>query len=295
MSFEEKRERMNGYFISFFMLLILWLGSIISWGISASFLVMAPLANLIHRCIRMIPGPKSFLVLGFFLLTILILWLLHMVVTAYRQHHSLFHFINGLTFSQELPAKLKLAVDVSEITTPVEYTLDTTNLAFSYGLKSPRIVISQTIVQNLELDELIAILLHEESHCVHNDPLRIFLVRMAFSCVRQIKLIPKLVECLLLSTEITADHAAMLRLGDKSWYLASALLKIVQAEIPIPDSVAGATTVLENRINHLIDPTQKPVISILNIDYLSLATYLLLTFGTLFYSLQHLSVWFTCH
>lgn len=76
MDFIKQRLTINENFLCFFMLVILGLGSLVSWGIFASFLVMKPLANLIHRYFRMVPGPKIFLVPGLLLFTFLIVWLL---------------------------------------------------------------------------------------------------------------------------------------------------------------------------------------------------------------------------
>lgn len=285
----------NGYFLSSFMLGILGLGSIIFWGSSASFLVMEPFANLIHSCLRMIPAPKIFLLPGSLLLMILLLWLFIMAFTAYHQHRSLIRFLKGITFCSIRPQKLELAIKLSGITTPIDYTLDAGNMSFSYGLMSPRIVISQSVLQKLELDELCAILLHEESHSVHKDPMRLFLLRMFFSCARPVKIISKLLDYFLLTTEITADQFAMKRLGEKSWALGSALLKIVRADLPVPNVVIGATSVLENRIDNLIDPSRKPMLSVSSIDYVLLSAYLFLTFAFFLYSLQNLSIWLTCH
>lgn len=287
--------KLRGYFFSFLVLAILGLGSLISWSISASYLVLSPFAQFIHRCHLMLPGPKIFLIPGALLLALLLLWLLLMGITAYRQHHSLVRFLRSLTFSQKWPEKLKLAVMSSEIKTPVDYALGTLNLAFSYGLLSQRIVVSENIVQSLELEELTAILLHEEFHSRQKDPLRIFLMSMTFSYLGKIKIIANLCEYFQITAEITADRLAMLRLGNKAWSLPSALLKIIRAESYVPAHVPGAASALESRIDFLINPGQMPGMNVSKLDYIALTFYIFITLVALALSLQHLGVWVTCH
>lgn len=295
MNIKENGLRIQRCFLTFFMLTILGLGSLISWSISASFLVAAPFAGLIHRCLPMTPMSKFFLIPGLFLITVVAIWLFYAVVSGYRQHRSLLHFLKDLSFSSNWPEKLRLAVEFNKIRTPVDYTLAEHNLAFTYGLFSPRIVISKSLVQNLDPDELSAILLHEESHSMHKDPLRFFLVKMAFSCIRKIKLIPKLMESLQLNAELSADYSAMTRLGEKSWALASALLKIVQTDTAVPSISIGAATILESRIDFFINPRQRRARSLSKLDYLILGIYLLLTISVLLYTLPDLIIWAACH
>jgi len=281
--------------LTFLLLLSFGLGSFLAWGLSASFLSLALFASLIHRCQKMLSGPDLFLGLGIVVLFVLLIWLILMCLTAYYQKKSSDNYLNNLSFSPEWPEKLKLAADLAKTTIPIYYVHTLGHLAFAYGLFYQRIIISRSIVEDLDLDELIAVLLHEESHGLSKDPLRVFLVRTLFSGLRRVRLFDRLIEHFLLSMEITADNFALTRLGDKSWSLPSALLKLVEIPNVMHIDVTGAITGLDGRIDHLLNSEWRPQVQLSRLERLFLVIYLCLTLGTVYYSLQHLTVWFTCH
>lgn len=280
---------------TFLLLVSFGLGSFLAWGLSASFLSLAPFAKLIHSCKEMLSGPDLFLGLGIVIFLVLLIWLILMCVTAYYQKKSLDNYLNNLMFSPKCPEKLKLAADLAKTTIPIYYVHTLDHLAFAYGLFYPRIIVSRSIVENLELDELIAVLLHEESHGLRKDPLRIFVIRTLFSGLRRVRPFDRLIEHFLLAMEISADKFALKRLGDKSWSLPSALIKLVEVPNAMPINVTGAITGLNGRIDHLLDSEWRPQVQLSRLERLFLVLYLCLTLGTVYYSLQHLTVWFTCH
>ena len=281
--------------LTFLLLVSFGLGSFLAWGLSASFLMLAPFASLIHRCKKMLSGPDLFLGLGIVIFFVLLIWLILMCVTAYYQKKSSDNYLNNLSFSPDWPEKLKLAADLAKTTIPIYYVHTLDHLAFAYGLINPRIIVSRSIVENLDLDELIAVLLHEESHGLRKDPLSIFVIRTLFSGLRRVRLFDRLIEHFLLAMEITADNYALTRLGDKSWSLPSALLKLVEVPNVMPINVTGAITGLDGRIDHLLNSEWRPQLLLSRFERLFLVLYLCLTVGTVYYSLQHLTVWFSCH
>ncbi len=283
----------------FILLGILEFGSTIAWGISASYLTTAPFVRFIHRCSQMLSSPLFFLGLGALIITILLVWLLRIALTARFRKSETMRYLCSLSLITSKPAKLQSAIKAAGITTPVDYVDSADYLAFAYGFFSVRIVISSKVVELLDEVELTAVILHEQSHCLQKDPLRIFLVQTFFAAFAHLPIFKPMIDYFILTMEINADNYALKHLGEQDWSLAAALLKLLKIQ-PVSSSTfgdlsVGATTLLDGRIEHLLNSEWYPRFSVGKKELLSLLLYLSLALGTFTYSIQHLTTWFTCH
>jgi Zn-dependent protease with chaperone function len=98
-------------------------------------------------------------------------------------------------------------------------------LAFCFGLFRPRIGISTGLVQSLTRDELKAVLLHEDHHRRHHDPLRGLLAEVLAGTLFFLPVSAELRDLFLTSLELAADRHAVRLAGRPS--LAGALQKLL--------------------------------------------------------------------
>lgn len=98
-------------------------------------------------------------------------------------------------------------------------------LAFCFGLLRPRICLSTGLMEALADLELQAVLLHEDHHRRHYDPLRTLLVDVISLTLFFLPITRELRNMFILSAELEADRYAARRLGRPS--LAGALYKLL--------------------------------------------------------------------
>lgn len=116
------------------------------------------------------------------------------------------------TFQQ----KYSVQIQVVEFTQP---------LAFTHGFIHPQILISTSLIDLLQPQELKAVLEHEYYHCQNRDP---FKLSIWFSLSRVFSFLPisqKLYERYMIEKEIKADTFAIHKVGMKA--VASALYKVM--------------------------------------------------------------------
>lgn len=131
-----------------------------------------------------------------------------------------------------LYGELDLMHQVVTLATPIP-------LAFCFGLFKPRICLSTGLIDALSDQELKAVLLHEDFHCHHYDPLRTLL---ADSMAAVLFFLPAAAEgrdLFLTSTELAADRH-VIRLSGR-FSLAGALHKLLTHPLATQSATAGMT------------------------------------------------------
>ncbi|MFB9759328.1 M56 family metallopeptidase [Ectobacillus funiculus] len=135
------------------------------------------------------------------------------------------------TFQQ----KYSVQIQVVDFTQP---------LAFTHGFIHPQILISTSLIDLLQPQELKAVLEHEYYHCQNRDP---FKLSIWFSLARVFSFLPisqKLYERYMIEKEIKADTFAIHKVGMKA--VASALYKVM-TNVP---SSSFATAHFQNHSFH---------------------------------------------
>lgn len=156
--------------------------------------------------------------------------------------------------------KLALAAQHSGTSDMVQEIKNSQSFVFCYGVFSPRIYISSTIVHALTPRELKAVLLHEKHHIQTREPARFLFLKLltGFSIIPGIK---KLTSTYLSFAEIAADELATDNFTQKS-FLASAMDKILELEekkaIRTELALAFFSQITEERIQALSDSKYQP-------------------------------------
>jgi Zn-dependent protease with chaperone function len=149
-----------------------------------------------------------------------------------------------------LCAQLGLAHPIILLATP-------TPLAFCFGLLRPSICLSTGLLDTLSDKELQAVLLHEDHHCRHFDPLRTFVADLLAALFFFLPVASEWSACFAVSTELAADRYVMRQAGRCS--LAGALHKLLtyRGALPFPAGVGGFSgfSTLNARLAQLLDHT----------------------------------------
>ena len=128
-------------------------------------------------------------------------------------------------------------------------------LAFTMGLFRPQIVLSKGIFQQFDEHEIEAIILHEEYHLKHYDPLKIFIVTVLSDGMAYIPVMKELLYRYKTYTELLADQYAMEKMGT-TVKLGSALLKLIKQKSESLSIVTApfAENAVNLRIKQILDP-----------------------------------------
>lgn len=128
-----------------------------------------------------------------------------------------------------------------------------TPLSFCAGFRRPRIYISRGMVDELNEEELEALLIHERHHVANRVPLKILTGRFLSSILFFIPFFRDLFERYLVQEEIAADESAIQRQGHQRG-IAGVLEKLLPQQVldPVPGFAAGASGALARRIDHLL-------------------------------------------
>ena len=129
-----------------------------------------------------------------------------------------------------LCAELNLTQQVVMLATPIP-------LAFCFGLLKPRICLSTGLIDALSDQELKAVLMHEDFHRRHYDPLRMLLAESMAAMLFFLPAAAEWRDLFLTSTELAADRHAM-RLSER-FSLAGALHKLLTHPLATQFSVTG--------------------------------------------------------
>jgi Zn-dependent protease with chaperone function len=119
--------------------------------------------------------------------------------------------------------------------------------AFCAGYARPRVYLSVGALEQLDQDELRAVLAHERHHRDRRDPLRILAVEVLADALFFVPALRRLRERYAALAEVAADEAAVRRAGGDSAALASALLSFGRTENP--SVVVG---IAPERVDHLL-------------------------------------------
>jgi Zn-dependent protease with chaperone function len=124
--------------------------------------------------------------------------------------------------------------------------------SFTYGLRSPRVAISRGLAENLDLEQIAAVLLHERYHVGNHDTLKMVVARAAAVAFFFLPALPHLRSRYLAGRELAADRAALDTVGTRT--LAGALYQVLERSTPSGFGAAaalGGAEFLELRVAQL--------------------------------------------
>lgn len=148
---------------------------------------------------------------------------------AMQQRAATARLLAGLGTPRALPDRLQHKVQQLGLAGQVDYVAHPVPLSFCYGLRRPRICVSDSLVRLLDDDELTAVLLHERHHARRNDPARLLLTRALSSGVAFLPGVAAVMKSYVAATEVAADAAASAD-ADGRLALAEAMLKLARAQ-----------------------------------------------------------------
>ncbi len=160
-----------------------------------------------------------------------------------------FYLAKVLKSKKPLLRKINVLASQLNISGKIDLVNDKNISSFCYGIVSPRICISLTLVRSLKIKELKAVLAHERNHLNNRDPLKILLGQVITTMFFFIPILKDLHNFFALTKEIEADKAAVKALGDNT-HLKNALSKILNPFTPnfIPVAALAEVTNMEARI-----------------------------------------------
>jgi Zn-dependent protease with chaperone function len=127
--------------------------------------------------------------------------------------------------------------------------------ALCYGLLTPRIAITDGLLQRLKDDELRAVLLHERHHLTRRDPLRYLALQALAAGLFMVPLAAILQRWAETRIELAADRAALAVVPRGA--LAGALMAALSAPSALPAGLAPLSAT-EARIAHLSGRSARP-------------------------------------
>ncbi|HVJ47677.1 M56 family metallopeptidase [Desulfitobacterium sp.] len=271
--------------------------SLLFLGILSSYLAVAPIAKFIRECTQLITLSPVYRGVGLLAGIFFLLWLKHVIGFCIHQKRVFQSFRKGIARKEELPEGLKETAEEIGVLNKLLFVTETNPIAFTFGLFKPKIVISDCLVEMLELKELKAVLFHEKCHVMKKDPFKIFLLRALFNKVSSLGLITRLMQDFSVTMELQADKYAQRILGVEQQFLASALLKLIKFEVTPPRFAVGVTSVLEARIEHCLNHDWLPKLTLKPQDWTILGGYvaflLVVVYMTITYNQSFVSV--SCH
>lgn len=133
-------------------------------------------------------------------------------------------------------------------------------VALTVGLIAPRIIVSSGLISALDDEELEAVVLHEQSHLEHRDPLRLLAARALAAAVFYVPAARALARRHEAAVELAADEYTIVRQGH-ALALSSAMLRVLEAA-PSPAGANPFTGSLDLRLSYLLaERTHLPVVS----------------------------------
>lgn len=157
---------------------------------------------------------------------------------VYRQARAT-RQLHHLVLARQLVADEKLTRLAEQRRVQVEVVDAPEPYSFSYGLLSPRVVVSRGLLESLEPDELDAVLVHERYHVRNLDPLKILIARTLPAVFFFLPVLRELQRRYVAGRELAADRSAIRACGRHS--VAGALYKVVAGP---PSTVLGAAAAI---------------------------------------------------
>jgi len=168
--------------------------------------------------------------------------------------------INSLKYisMEDCPEIKKVTDRISQDNQPIVFYNNEKLFAFTLGILKPKIYLSTGLCSYLTQRELLAVIYHEMQHKKSKAPLKLFIVKILISFNFFIPLNRYLLARYYISSEKTADDAAVK--FSNPLELASALIKLssfntTTFRATVPAFLSGQYFI-ENRINRLLEPEQ---------------------------------------
>lgn len=157
-------------------------------------------------------------------------------------------------------------------------------IIFCFGLIKPKICVSSGFTKGLSKYELKAALLHEQHHLLVCEPIKLFIVKLIASILFFLPGLKAFIKQYFTFSELAADQWATNNFKDKA-YLVGALRKAIRwkKQMMLKDELAlafFASSVIEERVNKLIDNGYKPRFKFFNLR-LSIGILLLVSSFTM--------------
>ena len=162
---------------------------------------------------------------------------------------------------------------------------DSKPIVFCFGLFNPKVCISNGLIKILSSGELEAVLLHENSHMIAKEPLKLFIIKLFYSIFFFLPGIKTYVNKYVTFSELAADELATNNFADGS-KLAGAIFKISQQEekhlLRSELALSFFTSTIAERVNKLSDNNYVPKFQVWGKEFLlrlcSVAFIILFTF-----------------
>lgn len=151
-----------------------------------------------------------------------------------------------------------------------------TILAVTSGFLRPRIILSSSLVSEFTESEVKAIVLHEYSHCLNYDPIRMLLVKMMTDSLPYIPILRRLSHYINVWVELDADSYAVQYLRSPL-ELASVLLKCSKMGRHIQVGIGFADEAINYRLLRLIEPKKNIYVPLVHVNLLAISS--LVTFS----------------
>jgi TonB family protein len=166
---------------------------------------------------------------------------------------------DGRPLGCDSPSRLQDAAALAGV--PIDRIVVTTSSVIPavVGTFQPRIVIPQRLIGTLQIDELQAVLLHEDMHRRHFDPAMALLQRTVSALLFFFPLIPFIQRRLLEATELRCDEGALQAGAEPGAYVRALARTIGGGLDPSPTFAAfgdGSPSLVARRIERLGEPAR---------------------------------------
>jgi Zn-dependent protease with chaperone function len=163
--------------------------------------------------------------------------------------------VRGLAL--ELPDELALAASEVGLGGRVVLLAVPERFSFAYGVLTPRVAISQGLVEGVSDEELRAVLEHEHYHVCNLDPLKVVLVQALSAAFFFLPILDSLRARYLAGREFAADRRAVRACGRRP--LVGALLKVVRG--PDWSELEGVAAIGGSELLDVVSRIWKPASS----------------------------------
>lgn len=177
-----------------------------------------------------------------------------LVVSAGAFVRAAFAYLRQRMILKRLPLEL-LAGDLADVartagTAALYRTPASRPAAFCFGLRNPRLVVTQGLLERLDADEQEAAVWHEAEHARAHEPVKCLVARLAAQTFFWMPILSDLLERYLLAKELDADRNAVAMTSRRA--LAGALCEVVGT--PTPAGAVGLSDHAATRVDRLFDP-----------------------------------------
>ncbi len=184
-------------------------------------------------------------------------------------------------FRANLHAKLtkRMAYRYRELGTKILVVRDDAFVALAIGMRKPVIVLSDTVIDRFDEEEVRAIVLHEWHHCSNRDNAKLFFARMLTEAFGYFPMMRPIFRYYQTWAELLADRFAIRRMGTEV-PLAGVLLKLSKlgGERRRAAAVHFAATTLDYRIAQVLEPEKTVKVKVAVLRPLLASVSLLLLF-----------------